>query len=250
METNLAPDYDMVGRGVYQALRLDPSCAHAAEFAVLLKEAYPHIVSDLGSQIIMLDTKEVDTPYLDRKINFLRIMELIDPANADLPLEIARVYADKGSRLSTLHQAVSSWYAAEKYLVKALGLKPDDPHAAYEYGETLYVLGRYQQAADTWSNIIEYLEPVVRARLESRIASILAGKLPQVAPLDYLTALSVAIEEHHAGRNEEAAAIIEDVLADELFVSQFPMSEVHYLLGTCYQQAGLMTEAARAFRRS
>src|SRR5512141_2079387 len=53
-DTGGAPDYDMVGRGIYQALRLNPDCAYGAEYAALLKEAYPHIISELGGQIIML----------------------------------------------------------------------------------------------------------------------------------------------------------------------------------------------------
>lgn len=245
-----APDYDMVGRGIYQALRHNPECAWAMEYAGILKEAYPHIVSELGGQIIMLDAREVDTPYLDRKINLLKIMALLDPANADLPLEIARTCADKGSRFSSLHQAVTSWYGAEKYLKKALELNPDDRHAIYEYGEALYVLGRYEQAADVWSEALSRFKPAERARVEARIAAILSGKTPLVPPLDYLTALAVAVEEQHAGRHDEAAAIIEDVLSDPVFAEQFPMNEVYYLLGTCYQEIGLMTEAAEAFKRS
>ncbi len=249
-ETSGSPDYDMVGRGIYQALRHNPECAFAIEYANLLKEAYPHIVSELGGQIIMLDAKEVDTPYLDRKINFLKIMALFEPANPGLPLEIARTYTDKGTRISTLHQAVSSWYCAEKYLKISLELNPGDRHAAYEYGEALYVLGRYQQAAETWSEVLPQFDSSERAKIQSRIAGILAGKVPLVPPLDYLTALSLAVEEQHAGRNDEAAAIIEDVLSDPVFAEQFPMNQVYYLLGTCYQEIGLMTEAAQAFKRS
>ncbi|MBC7962078.1 MAG: tetratricopeptide repeat protein [Steroidobacteraceae bacterium] len=249
-EASGAPDYDMVGRGIYQALRHDPECVWAAEYAALLKEAYPHVVSELGGQIIMLDAKEVDTPYLDRKINFLKIMALLDRENAGLPLEIARTYVDKGSRISNLHQAVSSWYNAEKYLKKALELNPADRHAAYEYGEALYVLGRYEQAAEAWSESLSRFEPAERARIEARIAGILTGKTPLVPPLDYLTALAMAVEEQHAGRHDEAAAIIEDVLSDPVFAEQFPMNEVYYLLGTCYQEIGLMKEAAEAFKRS
>lgn len=250
LEANGTPDYDMVGRGIYQALRINPECAGAAEYAAILKEAYPHIVSDLGGQIIMLDAREVDTPYLDRKINFLKIMALLDPENPGLPLEIARTYVDKGSRLSSMQHAVSCWYAAEKQLKTALGLNPDDVHAAYEYGEALYVLGRYNQAAEIWSETITLLETVERARVEARIAGILAGKIPTVPPLDYLTALSVAVEQHHNGFSDEAAAIINDVLADAVFAEQFPMNEVYYLLGACYQEIGLMDEAADAFKRS
>ena len=243
-------DYDMVGRGIYQALRLNPECACATEYAVILKEAYPHIVSELGGQIIMLDAREVDTPYLDRKINFLKIMALLEPANAGLCREIARTFIERGSRLSTLHQAVSSWYEAERFLKRALELDPADRHCAYEYGEALYVLGRYDQASEAWAAALPLLEGGERARVEGRIAAILSGRLPRVAPLDYLTALSVAVEEHHAGHSDEAAAIIEDVLADPVFSEQFPVNEVYYLLGTCYQEMGMAQEAAGAFKKS
>ena len=89
-----APDYDMVGRGIYQALRLNPDCIGGIEYAGVLKDAYPHIISELGGQIIMLDAKEVDAPYLDRKINLLKIMALLDQDNAGIPLEIARTYVE------------------------------------------------------------------------------------------------------------------------------------------------------------
>lgn len=244
------PDYDMVGRGIYQTLRLNPACTFAAVYAAILKDAYPHIISELGGQIIMLDAKEVDTPYLDRKISFLRIMSLIDPANAGIHLEIARTYTDKGSRLAALHQAVDSWYAAETSLKKSRDLDPDSPHAIYEHGEALYVLGRYLQAAEIWQSISTGLETTGQRKLESRIAAILAGKLPQVPPIDYLTAIAVAVEEHQAGRNDQAVAILEDVLADAVFVEQFPMNEIYYLLGTCYQEMGMLKESAEAFTRS
>lgn len=244
------PDYDMVGRGIYQALRLNPDCAYADEYAAVLKEAYPHIVSELGGQIIMLDAKEVDSPYLDRKINFLKIMALLDRSNAGLCVEIARTFIDKGSRLSTMHHAVAGWYEAERFLKKALELAPDNSLALYEYGESLYVLGRYEQAAETWAEVLPRLEAREKVRVGGRIAAILANKLPLVPPVDYLTAISVAVEKHHAGRNDEAAAILEDVLADPVFAEQFPMNEVYYLLGTCYQEMGMAAEAAQAFKRS
>lgn len=244
------PDYDMVGRGIYQALRLDPDCIGAAAYADVLKDAYPHIISELGGQIIMLDAKEVDAPYLDRKINLLKIMALFDRENAGLPLEIARTYVDKGSHLSSMQHAVSCWYAAEKQLKMSLALRPDDIHTAYEYGEALYMLGRYEQAAEVWSGLITSLDQGERAHLEARVAGILAGRTPMVPPLDYLTALSVAVELHDNGFSDDAAAIIKDVLADSVFAEQFPLNEVYYLLGTCYQETGLMAEAAEAFRRS
>jgi tetratricopeptide (TPR) repeat protein len=250
LEASGPPDYDMVGRGIYQALRLNPDCLGAHAYAAVLKDAYPHIISELGGQIIMIDAKEVDTPYLDRKINLLKIMALLDPDNAGLPLEIARTYVDKGSTLSSMQHAVTCWFAAEKLLQTALRLNPEDRHAAYEYGEALYVLGRYDRAVEVWSGVLDLLDTPERARVESRIAGILTGKIPKVPPIDYLTAISVAVEQHYSGYSDDAISIIQDVLTDTIFAEQFPLNQVYYLLGTCYQEIGLMAEAAEAFKRS
>ena len=176
------PDYDMVGRGIYQALRLDPECAHAAEYAAVLKEAYPHIVSELGGQIIMLDAKEVDSPYLDRKITFLKILSLLDPSNAGVQAEIGRTFADRGSRLAALQQAVESWYGAERHLKKALELGSPDSHVAYEYGEALYVVGALRPGGRGLGRGAARVGGGERARLDARIAAILAGKLPWSRP--------------------------------------------------------------------
>jgi hypothetical protein len=37
---------------------------------------------------------------------------------------------------------------------------------------------------------------------------------------------------------------------DPVFAEQFPMNEIYYLLGTCYQEMGMAHEAAEAFKRS
>jgi tetratricopeptide (TPR) repeat protein len=149
-----------------------------------------------------------------------------------------------------MQYAVPCWYAAEKQFKKVLDLSPENHIAAYEYGEALYVLGRYEQAAELWSGLINALEPAEQTRVAARVAGILSGKTPLVPPLDYLTAISVAVEQHYNGFSEEAAEIINDVLTDQIFAEQFPMNEVYYLLGTCYQELGQMEKAAEAFKRS
>ncbi len=245
-----SPDYDMVGNGIYQALRLNPDCQYAADFADVLREAYPHIISEIGGQAIMLEAKDVDSPYLDRKITCLRIMALLDRNKPELQREIARSYKEKGSRLDALQSVVASWYGAEKSFKLLHDALPDDALALYEYGEVLYVLGRYQQAAGLWSDALPQLKDDERRAVSGWIADILAGRLPLVPPIDYLSAVAVALEEREYGRHDEAAAILEDVLADAVFGEHFPLQELHYLLGSCYQELGLMEQAAAAFKRS
>ena len=118
------PTYDVVGRGVYHALRANPECAYAADYARLLKEAYPHFMSELATHIVMLDRKEVDVAYLDRKINYLKIVALWEPDNGQIPYAIGETLVEKGMRLSALNQTTVSIYQAEKYFRRALDLNP------------------------------------------------------------------------------------------------------------------------------
>lgn len=229
-----APSYDQVGAGIFQALRRNPECAKAARYADILQQAYPHIIAEIGGEAIMLDAKDVELPYLDRKIALLKIMALIEPGNAGLWREIGRTLMEKGSRLEASHLAVQSWYGAEKFLALSLEHEPDHLHTRYQYGETRYLLGHYEQALKLWEPLLDACPATDRRGLEARIAAIRAGELPKVPPVDYLTALSVAFEQQEEGNLIEAAAIVEDVLADPVFCSQFPMAEVHRFLEQLY----------------
>jgi tetratricopeptide (TPR) repeat protein len=184
----------------------------------------------------MLDAREIELPYLDRKIALLKIMALIEPDNAGLWREIGRTLMEKGSRLEAAHLAVQSWYDAEQFMARALKLEADDLHTRYQYGEIHYMLGHYDQALTLWESLLTGCDETERKRIEARITAIRAGELPKVPPLDYLTALSVAFEQYQDDDVLEAAAIVEDVLADPVFCAQFPLAEVYRFLEQCHQK--------------
>lgn len=236
------PDYDQVGRGIFQALRINPDCTFAARYAAVLQQAYPHIIAEIGGEAIMLDAKQVDTPYLDRKITLLKIMALMEPANAGLWREIGRTLMEKGTRLDALHLAVQAWYGAEKHLGRSLELEPEDLATAYQFGEAHYVLGHYQQALAVWEPLLTRCGEPEKLRLKARIEAIRRAELPKVPPVDYLTALAVALELRQDNLLE-TVAIIEDVLADRVFCDQFPMTEVAGLLEQ-FQRELLVTAPA------
>lgn len=242
-----APSYDQIGQGMFFALRQNPDCAYAVDYARVLQSGYPHIIAEIGGEAIMLDAKEVDAPYLDRKVNLLKIMALLEQDNAALWREIGRTLMEKGSRMEAAHLAVQSWYGAEKYLTRSLELAPDDLHTCYQLGETHYVLGHYDQALTLWQPLVEQLKDGERRNLEARIAAIQRGDLPKVPAVDYLTALSVAFEQHQDDQFYEAAAIVEDVLEDAVFCAQFPMAGVYHFLEQCYRAVNL-TDKADAVR--
>jgi len=236
------PGYDQVGRGIFQALRINPDCAFAARYAAILQQAYPHIIAEIGGEAIMLDAKQVDTPYLDRKVTLLKIMALMEPANAGLWREIGRTLMEKGTRLDALHLAVQAWYGAEQHLSRSLELEPEDLATAYQYGETHYVLGHYQQALAIWEPLLPRCGEAERLRLTARVEAIRRNELPKVPPVDYLTALAVALELRQDNLHE-TVAIIEDVLADQVFCDQFPMAEVTGLLEQFQRELNLASPA-------
>lgn len=242
-----APSYDQIGQGMFFALRQNPDCTYAVDYARVLQSGYPHIIAEIGGEAIMLDAKEVDSPYLDRKVNLLKIMALLEQENAGLWREIGRTLMEKGSRMEAAHLAVQSWYGAEKYLTRSVELDPEDLHTRYQLGETHYVLGHYDQALALWQPLAEQLPAGERLSLEARIAAIQQGELPKVPAVDYLTALSVAFEQHQDDQFYEAAAIAEDVLMDAVFCAQFPMAGVYRFLEQCYRAVN-MTDKADALK--
>ena len=244
------PSYDAIGRGLFHLLRANPDCAFAGRYVRLLQEGYPHYISELASQIIMLDKKEVDVPYLDRKINYLKIFALIEPENPRLPLEIGLAYLAKGLSLSALQMTTLSLYRAEEFLRKAQRLDPDDGNARYRLGEVSYLLGKYKEVLDSWGGMLIRLEGEEAERMKARLGRIEAGILPRVPAVDYLEAIGVAMSRHQQGETAEAAAILLDIQDDPVFGEEFPLPEIPYLLGVCSSELGMPRHAEDYFREA
>ncbi|SNB45790.1 tetratricopeptide repeat protein [Geobacter sp. DSM 9736] len=188
----------------------------------------------------MLDKKDVEVPYLDRKINYLKIFALLEPENSRFPLEIGMTYFDKGMRLSGLQFTTVSLYRAEKYIASAVQLDPDSRDALYNLGEISYILGKYDQAKQLWRRVIETgLDESVAEKLDKRLQRIEQGLLSHVPAVDYLEVVATAFGLHQQGEDEEASALLLDVLEDSVFTAEFPIPEIWYVLGLCYRNMGM-----------
>lgn len=234
-----APSYDEIGRGIYQALRANPDCLHGDRYAELLRDAYPHYLSELASMILMLDRKEVEVAYLDRKVSYLKILALLEPDNPRIPLEIGATLMDKGLRLSALRLATVTLYRAESFLGKALQLAPEDVTVRRRFGEVCYILGKYADAAAHWCGILAELPAAEAPKLERRLQQLAEGATPRIPVVDYLEAVGVALDHYQGGEPEEAAAILQDVLDDALLCAEYPLPEVWYILGDCCAQLAM-----------
>jgi tetratricopeptide (TPR) repeat protein len=241
------PDYDAVGRGIYQALRLNPDCVSASRYAALLKDAYPHLLAELATNMAMLQKKDVEVPYIDRLINALKVFALLEPANSRYPLDIGLTYMEKGLRLSALHLTTASFYKAQEFLKKAEALAPADVLIKRQLGEVSYILGRYADAVDFWRASAGGVLAPEAQRLHERIALVEEGKVPLVPPVDYLEAIGAAFATFQEGDYEESAAILQDVLVDAVFCRDFPIPQVHQILGLCYVRMNIPKYAEQAF---
>lgn len=242
------PSYDAVGRGIYHALRNNPDCNYAPRYAELLRDAFPHYIAELASHAIMLDSKDVEVPYLDRKINCLKILALLEPDNGGLAMEIGMTFLDKGLRLSALHLSTVSLYRAEHFLRRAATLLPDDVKALRYLGEACYLLGKYDEAERCWRDIATKPDVPDAAKLTERLERIRTGQLSRIPPVDYLETLGVAFNAYQAGDYEETLAIIQDVQMDRVFCDEFPIAEMHCVLGKAFVELNMPKYAEEALR--
>lgn len=244
------PSYDAIGRGIYQALRLNPDCSFAERYAYLLKVAYPHFLAELASHIVMLDKKDMDIAYLDRKITCLKIFALVEQENPQLPLEIGLALIEKGTDLSTLDSTTPSLYQAEEFLQHAIELSPSSVPARHHLGEVSYLLGKYDAATCLWRGILTALPVAEAGKLEERLERIVEGKVPRVPVVDYLEAVGAAFRCYEQNDWEEAAALLHDILEDGVFRTEFPLPELWHVLGLCCVRLMMPHYAEEYFRQA
>ena len=239
-----------MGRGIYQALRTEPGCNYCERYAQLLKEGYPHYVSELASHIIMLGEKDVEVPYLDRRVKLLRIFALMEPEDPHFPLEIGATLLDKGCRFSALQLATVTLYKAEAYLNRALELAPDDPRGMSLLAEVSFLLGKYERAASLWRRLRPSVSESAAEEIDNRLGRIERGELSRVPAVDYLEAIACVISLREEGAYHEAVAILNDILADEYFAADFPMPEIPYILALCCKDMGGAADARHYLRQA
>jgi tetratricopeptide (TPR) repeat protein len=198
----------------------------------------------------MLDKKDVDLPYLDRKINYLKIFALLEPENHRFPLEIGATLLEKGLSLGALNHTTVLLYRAEKYLAAAVAMKPDDVQAKFQLAEISYLLGRYDVAQSLWAETCSELPAEVTATTAERLRLIKSGQLPFAPAVDYLQAIGVAMESFAQADYEEAAAIILDAMEALAFFEEFPLAEINHVLGLCYLRMDIPLYAEQYFRQA
>ncbi|HEY5673226.1 MAG TPA: hypothetical protein VIR78_05960 [Malonomonas sp.] len=239
------PSEKMIGEGIYDYLRRFPDCPKNTEYAEILKAAYPFYFSDLGSQIIMLEAKEVDPFYIRRKISMMKIFALIEPENFGLLHKIGRASYELALIYTELIHVRREFSAARLWLEKARRLQADDLNNLNYLAQVCYFSGAYPQAKLYWQIMADKLsEGAAKVELTERLEKIASGCLPKQPMIDSLEAIGIAMEHYHAEEYPEACLIMERLEEEGSLPAELPNPEFFYFLGLCREKN---TDPAGAF---
>lgn len=245
------PTGDAIGRGLYDYLRQFPDCPHNVIYAELLRDAFPHYIADLGAHIVMLDHKEVDVPYIRRKLTSLKILALLQPENPALHQQIGMVHLELAVLFSQLKDCRRQLLAAMGALQRSLLLQPVNPSCLNQLAQIDFLFGDYPAALRRWRQAVELLlDGPVRQALIDKIAQIAGQEIPDHPLVDDLETIGDAFDLYGEGDMRGALLILERLEEDGRIPKEFPSVEFHYLLGMCRGRCGDSAGAFAAFENA
>jgi len=228
------PSDVQIGSSVYDYLRQFPDCQYNREYAELLRDAFPHFISDLASQSIMLGHKDVAAAYLQRLVNYLKILLLLDPQNRALQQQIGLHYYQLAMNFETLPECRKHLQSGRYYLLSALGDEGTDSTALNYLAHIAYLVGDYAAAGEYWQRLQPLLDDAdTVAGIEERLQEIRSSKLPPHPLLEELEQVGEAMLLYGAGDYSEAKGLLEVIEEQGALCQAFPMAEFHFLLGMC-----------------
>lgn len=251
LEQGSRPADKQIGVGVYNYLRRFPDCPFNTAYAKLLKDAYPYYLSDMGSQIIMLEAKDVDPLYVRRKINYLKILALLESDNPGLLSRIGIAYFELALTYSELIHVRRELMNTVGWLQKALMLVPNDMAVLNYLGQTCYLLGDYSAVVRYWQGVVDQLpdgEP--RQILQQRLQRIADQELPVRPLVEDFETVGVAMEHYHLQEFDEARLIMDRLEEEGGIPGEMPSPDFYYFLGLCREKASDSAGAFEAYEKA
>ena len=229
-----APSDNAVGEGVYDYLRQFPDCRYNFEYAVLLREGYPHFLADLAAHVVMLDSKDVEPGYVFRKLTYLKILHLIEPGNTGLIWQLAQGFYNLAMTFTELPQVRRHLLDAMRYGQDLLKLKEGDAAALNLLAEIDILFGDYPAAVARLRKVVDAItDPQLLTHLEERLQSCIATGFPDHPLVDDLEQVGEAMQRYAEQEYLQATELLERLEADEYFMSEFKSADFLCLLGMC-----------------
>ncbi|OHB27287.1 MAG: hypothetical protein A2X84_09435 [Desulfuromonadaceae bacterium GWC2_58_13] len=228
------PSTNAIGQGVYDYLRKFPDCPCNIDYAELLRDAYPHFLSDLGSQILMLDHKEVDSYYIRRKITYMKILALLDGDNPGLQQRLGIEYYNLSQMFTEFGECRQHLLKAMAYFYRVFKMQPGNLTALNYLAQIDYLFGDYPAAINRWRQVIDGLDDgPPRHALTEKVAMMTAEGVPEYPLIDDFEQIWAAMECYGRGEIAEAATTLNIIEERGKFSAAFPCPEFYYLLGMC-----------------
>lgn len=245
------PSDNLIGQGVYDYLRQFPDCLGNTLYAALLRDGFPHFLTDLAAQAVMLDAKDVEPAYVLRKLTCLKILRLIEPGNPGLLAQLCRGYFALACELSELANCRCHLREAMRFGQELLAIAPDDPLALSHLAEIDLLFGDTPAAAAKWRRLAAMTEDaVLHQAIEARLNGLACDTCPETAPIDDLEIMAEAMQLHAQGDAEGASRLLESVEESGRMSGSFAAADFYWLLGVCRRDCGDLGGAARALCRA
>jgi len=245
-----SPSDSAIGQGVYDYLRQFPDCEHNQAYAELLRDAFPHLLSDLAAHAVMLDAKEVDPAYVVRKLTALKILRLLEPDNKGLLHQLSRGFYELALTLTELPNC-------RRYLLEAMRaahqlhkLDQDDLAVLQLLAEIDMLFCDYPSAARYWERLQQVDDPQLTKRAAHQLSVCQTRGMPDRTRVDDLEDFGHALQLYGSGNDALALSILERLEEVPEFIEEFPSAEFFYLLGICRKQQQDQAGAFAALHRA
>jgi tetratricopeptide (TPR) repeat protein len=241
------PTDDAIGTSIYDYLRQFPECPHNRQYAEILRDVYPHFLADLGSQIVMLDHKDVEAPYVKRKIVSMQILLLLNPGNPGLLLQLGINFYELGLMFPELPSCRAHFTRAIQYLSAV-----DNDVSALNYLARIdYLTGDFPKAIERWEQVKEAVgDAETKAAINDQIESLRETGEPEKPLLEDLEWIGTAMQLMAENDVEQAKLILEKLEQENVVPIQFPNPEFYYMLGICRERTGDLAGAFESFDKA
>ncbi|MDT8441963.1 MAG: hypothetical protein RQ723_09925 [Desulfuromonadales bacterium] len=245
------PTDTAIGQGLYDYLRRHPDCLHNREYAGLLRDAFPHLLSDLAAQAVMLDAKEVDPAYVLRKLTALKILRLLEPDNKGLLHQLSRGFFDLAMTLSELPNCRRYLLEAMRAAHRLHQLDPDDLANLDLLAEIDMLFCDYPSAAVRWQRLLDAVDdPATVQKATRQLAVCQSRAMPERTRVDDLEDFGAAMNLYGSRQYALALAILERLEESAEFVEEFAGADFFYLLGVCRREQGDQGGAVAALQQA
>ena len=242
------PTEKAIGEGLYAYLCRFPECQHAGEYARILQQAYPFLISDIGSQLILLDMKGLASDGLKRKATLLRILIYLEPDNFGLLHKLGRAHYDLALSYSEFSRIRFQLKEARSWLEKARRADPADVGNLNVLGQVCYLNGVYHQAKLYWQVALDQpTDATQQEELSEKLVRIAAHNVPAQPLIDSLEQVGQAKEFVAAADYPPALAILEQLEAHGDLGRELPNPEFYYLLGLSREHCNDLSGAFESY---